>query len=262
MIDVQNLKKSFLIKKKEDKFVDKIKSIIDFKKKNYQLKTVLNDINFKIDSGDTLGLLGKNGSGKTTLIKILSTLYKKSSGSVKINGKEVYDNPLETKKKIGVLYGGDVGLYSKYTAYENIEYFAKLNGLSDSDIKERVDKLSKYFHMEDYINRNVDNFSRGMKQKVCFVRTVIHKPEILILDEPSTGLDVESIKLVEDFIKFAQEENKTIIISSHNMNEINNLCNKLLILEDGNQKYFGDIEKVVINKNYDKLFELMGVKNG
>ena len=116
--------------------------------------------------------------------------------------------------------------------------------------------------MNEYMNRRVDGFSRGMKQKVCFLRSVIHNPEIVILDEPSTGLDVEGIQQVADFIKFNQNQNKTIIISSHNMNEIYELCNKVIVLKEGKLSYFGNLRDVVDEPgNFTKLFQYMGVKS-
>lgn len=246
MIQVQNLTKKFKINKKGKK----------------DIKIALNDISFEIAEGEIVGLIGANGSGKSTLLKIISSLYEATSGSVHINGLDVAKKQTETKKKIGVLFGGDSGLYGRLTAYENIKYFGELNGISIDEVKQSIDKYETFFNMKDYMHRKTENFSRGMKQKVCFLRAVIHDPEIIILDEPSTGLDVAGISEVAEFIKFNKNNKKTIIISSHNMNEIVNLCDKVIILKEGNLVYFGLIDSL-INKdnNYDNFYNLMGVNH-
>lgn len=243
MIKVKNLTKKFKINKKNKK----------------EIKTALNDISFEINKGEIVGLIGQNGSGKSTLLKIMSSLYEPTNGYVYIDGLEVIKNQSKTKNKIGVLFGGDSGLYGRLTAYENIKYFGELNGMSQKDIDESISKYEKFFNMKDYMHRKTENFSRGMKQKVCFLRSVIHNPEIIILDEPSTGLDVAGINEVAQFIKFNQNNKKTIIISSHNMSEIVNLCDKVIVLKDGNLVYFGAIKDLINNDCYDNLYDLMGV---
>lgn len=244
MIKIDNISKVFKIKER----------------KKTNTKIALQDISANIEKGDTVGLIGKNGSGKSTLLKIISCLYKPTQGSIFINDLDISKNSNQTKKELGILFGGDAGLYNRLTAYENIEYFGQLNGMKKNDIDTNIKQYMKFFDLEDYINRRVDNFSRGMKQKTLFLRSVIHNPSLIILDEPSTGLDVQAINEVSQFIKFNQENKKTIIISSHNMNEIETLCNKVLILKDSKQVFFGDIKDVIpIKGDFTKLYELMGV---
>ncbi|MDR2867110.1 MAG: ABC transporter ATP-binding protein [Acholeplasmatales bacterium] len=245
MIKLENVSKVFKVKESRKQFV----------------KIALNDISFVINDGETVGLVGANGSGKSTLLKVLSTLYQPSVGKVYIDGKDIFLNSDESKKKLGVLFGGDSGLYPNLTAYENIEYFGKLNGLSEQEIRHNIAHYSQFFSMEDYINRRVANFSRGMKQKVCFLRSIVHNPQIVILDEPSTGLDVAGIEEVAQFIKYHQDLKKTIIISSHNINEISRLCQKIIILKAGNLMYFGDLQPLISDKSFNEVYKLMGVSD-
>ena len=243
------------------KFKDISKSFWVKEKKKKTIKHALANISFAINKGETVGLIGANGSGKSTLIKVLSSLYVPEQGEVLIDGVSALTNPQITKKAIGVLFGGDAGLYGNLTAYENIEYFGRLAGLDDQTIKKRSEQFLAFFNMDGYIKQRVANFSRGMRQKVCFLRAVIHNPKIIILDEPSTGLDVQGIQEVASFIKLNQRSNKTIIISSHNMNEISNLCQKIIILRGGQLAFFGDLGPLLTQGNgFTKIYELMGVK--
>ena len=222
-------------------------------------KTALDNVSFSIAKGKTYGLIGKNGCGKTTLLKILCGLYKPTSGTAKINDKDIYLSKDLLKNKIGVLFGGESNLYIHFTAFENIQYFGRLYGMNDDLIKSRIQFLSKYFEMDSYINLNVANFSRGMKQKVALVRSIIHDPEIILLDEPSTGLDIQAINQVANFIMYNKEKEKTLIISSHNMDEISKLCDSLLILKDG--KLVDSFDSTSIIQKEKELFDLMGVSN-
>lgn len=245
MINVIDLCKSFLIKEKRGK----------------TQKIALNKINFSIKDGEVIGLVGKNGSGKSTLLKIMCGLYKPNSGSVSINNLDVSHNVNQIKQDMGVLFGGDAGLYKRLSARENIEYFAQLNGLKIDEIQQNLNKYVEFFNMENYIDRKIDNFSRGMKQKTCFIRSIIHNPSLIILDEPSTGLDVQAIEEVANFIKLNKKENKTIILSSHNMDEILKLCDKVIVLNSGNLTFFGPLSDVVKNNDLSQLYNYMEVSN-
>lgn len=245
MIEFKNVTKTFYNKKK-------------FKKeKGFCLK----NISFKINDGETVGIIGKNGSGKSTLIRLLTGLLNPDEGLITIDNLNIIDNEVEYKRKLGVLFGGDVSLYEGFTAFDNIKYFGQLNGVEDSLILQRIQTMANYFEMNDYLYKNVDSFSRGMKQKTSFVRSIIHEPQNIILDEPSTGLDIQAIKEVWNFVKYNQKINKTILISSHNMEEIKVLCSKLIILKNGEIVFFGNT-KDVFKSDGDKLLnKFLGVKD-
>lgn len=207
-------------------------------KKQFNNRLVLDTISFSVPKGEITALLGANGAGKSTIIRLISTIYKQDEGEIIIDGLNTLKEPEKVRKKIGVLLGGDVYLYNSLTARENIQYFAELQGIEKDEIKNKIEELVKVFQMEEYIDTRVEKFSRGMKQKVAFARAIIHSPDILILDEPSTGLDIEAIMMVRSFIKECQKEGRTILLSTHNMNEIE-LCDNYVFLKEGKIKAQG-----------------------
>ena len=164
-------------------------------------KKIINDVSFEVNTGNVTALIGANGAGKSSIIRLISTIYRQDMGDIRIDGVSTLDEPEKIRKKMGVLFGGDVYLYDLLTATENIMYFAMLQGVEKGVAQKRIDQLVEVFHMEDYIDRKVEKFSRGMKQKVAFTRALIHDPCILLLDEPSTGLDIEAIATVRSFIR-------------------------------------------------------------
>lgn len=191
--------------------------------KKFGNKIVLDNLNLKITDGEITALVGTNGAGKSTLIRIISGLYRADSGSI----------TMEDNAKIGVLLGGDVNLYKKLTGYEIIKYFGKLHGLSDASIQKQTDNLDSILHFGKFINKPSETFSRGMKQKTALVISIIHDPDILLLDEPSTGLDIEAANDVINFMKYLKEKNKTILIATHNIFEISDLSDNIAFINHG-----------------------------
>lgn len=183
-------------------------------------KKIINDVSFEVNTGNVTALIGANGAGKSSIIRLISTIYRQDMGDIRIDGVSTLDEPEKIRKKMGVLFGGDVYLYDLLTATENIMYFAMLQGVEKGVAQKRIDQLVEVFHMEDYIDRKVEKFSRGMKQKVAFTRALIHDPCILLLDEPSTGLDIEAIATVRSFIRNCKEKGITVLLSTHNINEM------------------------------------------
>jgi sodium transport system ATP-binding protein len=163
--------------------------------------TALKHVSFSVKKGQIVGLLGENGAGKTTLLRTIATLLTPTEGSVSVGGYDTVNNPDAIKRKIGVLFGGETGLYDRLTARENLEYFAALYGLSKHETKVRIDDLAKMFGMKDYLNRKVGGFSKGMRQKVAIARTLIHNPDIILFDEPPTGPSVEARREDDHFLE-------------------------------------------------------------
>ena len=209
--------------------------MIELKGLTKQFKEIkaVDSLSFNVKKGEILGLLGENGAGKTTTLRLLATMLKPTSGTAIIDGCDLVKDSNLVRSKIGILFGGETGLYDRLTAYENIAYFGELNGMNKTEIKNRVDKLAKLLDMEEYINRRVGKFSKGMKQKVAIARSIVHNPEIMFLDEPTSGLDVSAVKVVHDFIIELKKEGKTIVFSSHSMKEVEKLCERVAIIHKG-----------------------------
>lgn len=184
---------------------------------------IINRLNLTVSDGEITALVGKNGAGKSTLIRLIAGLLRPDSGQVKINCNE----------KIGVLLGGDINFYRNLTAYEIIYFFGRLRGLDDSYIEKRINDLNQILNIKDFANKRAYTFSRGMTQKVGLSLTVLHNPDILLLDEPSTGMDIESSNNVIEFIRYLKSEKKTILIATHNIFEISDLSDNIAFLSNG-----------------------------
>lgn len=195
---------------------------------------VIDNLNLSIDDGEITALVGQNGAGKSTLIRLLSGLYKPDSGDI----------IMDKDTRIGVLLGGDVSLYKNLTGFEIIQYFGKLHHLTKDDISERINNLDDILHFKDFINKPANTFSRGMKQKVGLAISIIHNPDVLFLDEPSTGMDIEASNDVINFIKYLKKQNKTILIATHNIFEISDLSDKIAFINNGT------IQKKIDTKNF------------
>lgn len=214
-------------------------------------------ISFSVAQGEVVGLLGENGAGKTTLLRMIATLLEPTEGAIKIAGYDTVQQPFEVKRRIGVLFGGETGLYERLTARENLEYFATLYGLSQHEAKVRLEALAVQFGMKDYLDRKVGGFSKGMRQKLAIARTLIHDPEIILFDEPTTGLDITSANIFRQLIHQLRREGKTIIFSSHIMEEVKLLCESIILIHKGELVYHGTLEKLYQEEQNDDLNYIM-----
>ena len=201
--------------------------------KSFNKFEALKNVSFEVKDGEIVGLLGENGAGKSTLMRTISTMLTPDSGSAKINGYDLVCNPEEVRKNIGILFGSEVGLYERLTARENLEYFAVLNGMNKENTQKRIDELAEIFGFKDYINKRIGTCSRGMKQKVAIARAIIHDPSVVLLDEPDAGLDFRASKVIFDFIELSKKNNKSIIFSSHSIENIKNYSDKLVVIHKG-----------------------------
>ncbi|MBY0083909.1 ATP-binding cassette domain-containing protein [Brevibacillus brevis] len=210
--------------------------------KRFKEIAAVQHVSFRVEAGEVYGLLGENGAGKTTTMRMMATVLTPTEGDIEISGFSVRQQPLEVRRRIGILFGGDVGLYSRLTARENIAYFGRLYGLEQARLDERIDSLSRLLEMDVFLDRRVDAFSRGMKQKVAIARTLVHDPDVILLDEPTTGLDVTAATIFRRMVRKLQEEGKTILFSSHNMGEINKLCKRVALMHKGKLRFAGGLD--------------------
>lgn len=217
------------------------------RKTNFLGKTIetihaLKDISFSINEGEVFGILGPNGAGKSTLIKIMSTLLKEDSGKLEIMGLDIDKNEKDIRKKINLITGSERGLYWRLTAKENLEYFAELYGIYGEKKKELVDKLIKFVGLFGREDEKVERYSKGMKQKLQIARGLVNDPQIIFLDEPTLGLDVLSARNLRKMIKDLSKEGKTIIYTTHYMKEAEEVCDRVLFINNGEILDIGSIE--------------------
>jgi sodium transport system ATP-binding protein len=201
------------------------------------------DVSFHCKEGEILGLLGMNGAGKTTTLRMLSTAIKPSKGTAVMNGVDIVKDPLEVKKHVGFLSGA-TGLYGRLTAKEMVAYFGQLNRMAPDLMKSRMESLFDLLDMRDFLNRRCDNLSTGMKQRVNIARTVIHDPQVLFFDEPTAGLDVLSMDTIVNFVKKSREQGKTVVLSTHYMDEVERLCDRLVVIHHGRVFFTGTVDEM------------------
>jgi sodium transport system ATP-binding protein len=234
--------------------VDRVTKIFKSKKETIH---AAKSISFEVHKGEVVGLLGENGAGKTTLLRMIATLLEPTEGKISVAGYDTTKQPMEVKKRIGVLFGGETGLYERLTAKENLEYFAMLYGMSKHETKVRIESLAVKFGMKEYLHRRVGTFSKGMKQKVAIARTLIHNPEVILFDEPTTGLDITSANIFRQLIHQLKREGKTIIFSSHIMEEVQLLCQSVIMIHKGELIYNGSLEKLYEEEQSQDLNYIM-----
>jgi sodium transport system ATP-binding protein len=228
MIEIKDLRKEFILSKQQQKELNTKDS----------KSVAVNGISFRCEPGKVFSLLGPNGAGKTTTLRMLSTIFKPTSGSINIAGIDAIENPQEARKKIGFLTGS-TGLYARLTPNELIAYFGELYGVSKTDYAQRKEKLFDLLDMNDFQNKRIGKLSTGMKQKVSICRTMIHDPEVVVFDEPTSGLDVITAENIIKLIVDCKAQGKTVIFSSHIMSEVDLLCDDLAIVHKGNLLFNG-----------------------
>lgn len=213
-------------------------------------------LSFNVNEGEIVGLLGENGAGKTTTLRMISTMLKPSEGTITVNGYDSVEDSEKVRGEIGILFGGEVGIYDRLSARENMRYFGRLYGMTEEEIDNKIDELTEELKMEEYIDRKAGKFSRGMKQKVSIARAIIHSPSVMLFDEPSTGLDVSAARVIHEFILKCKSENKIILLSSHSMTEVEKLCDRVVIIHKGVLVEEGTIQQLKRKYNNDDLEEV------
>lgn len=206
----------------------------------------VHNLSFEVNKGEIFGLLGVNGAGKTTTFRMILGLLDKSAGSITLNDKEIdYD----LTDKIGFLTE-ERSLLTKLTVKEQVLYYATLKGIKEKDILKKLKYWLKRFKIEDYLDKKIKELSKGNQQKIQFITAIIHEPELLILDEPFTGLDPINVKEIMDVIKELKEKGSIIIFSSHRMEHVELFCEKLVVLVKGESVLSGSLKE--IKKEYQR----------
>jgi ABC-2 type transport system ATP-binding protein len=200
--------------------------------RRYGERTALNGISFQIHRGELFGLLGPNGAGKTTLISVLSSLLKPSSGRATIRSLNVVDKAKEIKLFIGIV-PQEIALYPTLSALENLSFYGRMYGLRGPHLKKRIDELLDMIGLADRKEERVDKFSGGMKRRLNLAIGLIHKPELLLLDEPMVGVDPQSRNHILESIRALKAEGTTMIYTTHYMEEAEQLCDRVAIMDEG-----------------------------
>jgi len=236
MIQVENLSKSFLDKKRGP-------------------VRAVDGISFQVAEGEIFGLLGPNGAGKTTTLRLLATLLEPSAGTARIAGHDILREPGAVRRKIGFL-SGDMGLYHRLTPREILTFFGRLNDWNGDRLGRRIDELAAALAMREFLDTKVDKLSTGMRQKTAIARTLLHDPPILILDEPTAGLDVPTARVIEEFIRNGRQAGKCILFSTHVMEEAEFLCDRIAVIHQGRIRALGTMRELTELTGKQRLREI------
>lgn len=212
--------------------------------KQFGTLTAVDGVTLAVRPGEVLALLGPNGAGKTTTVRMLAAILKPTAGTARVAGFDVRTHPAEVRRRVGVLTEAP-GLYTRMTGQEYLEFFGEVRGLGAAERAERIRRLSEQFRMADALGRRLGQYSRGMSQKIALIRTLIHNPPVLLLDEPTATMDPESARLVRDAIlQMRDDEHRAIIICTHNLPEAEELADRIALIRRGQIVALGSVAEL------------------
>ena len=246
MIEVKNLSKKFKAPSEE-------KGIFVFKKKDFW---AVKDLNFNIKEGSVASILGPNGCGKTTTLRMIAGMLTPSKGTAFIDSIDVRKDKQTVKSKIGYMTN-NTSLYDRLSVVETIKFFAELNQIPEDIYMPRAEKLFHQLDMTKYLSKRIADLSTGMKQKTSIVRTLIHDPDLVVLDEPTTGVDVTGQSVIIDLIRTIKDSGKTLIFSTHQLNEVRDIADHIVVMKSGEKIFDGNNEAFQAldsNKNFTEIF--------
>jgi sodium transport system ATP-binding protein len=209
-------------------------------------------ISFEVRDGEITGLLGPNGAGKTTTLRMLYSLLPPDKGEIRIDGLDPTKDAMAIKRTLGVVPDSR-GLYTRMTARENITYYGRLHNMSRRDIGERIKELAETLDMADFIDRRTEGFSQGQRVKVAIARAMVHKPQTVMLDEPSNGLDVMSTRALRRYVLDLKNAGHSVILSTHIMQEVAALCDRIVIIANGQIAADGSAEELLQRSGCETL---------
>jgi sodium transport system ATP-binding protein len=225
----------------------------------------VDDVGFEARDGEITGLLGPNGAGKTTTLRMLYSLMAPESGRIVVDGRDVAADPVAARRALGVLPDAR-GVYKRLTARENIRYFGELHGLSRAQVDTRIGALAAALQMEDFLDRQTEGFSQGQRTKTAIARALVHDPRNVILDEPTNGLDVMTTRGLREFLRQLRGEGRCVIFSSHIMQEVAALCDRIVVIAHGRVVAQGSADELRAQTGEDNLedafVQLIGSEEG
>ena len=259
IINIKNIHKSFKAFQREAGLRGAINS---FFKRNYKVFHVLNNINLSVDEGEIIGVLGENGAGKTTLIKLMVGLLHPDNGQISVNDYNPWKRNHDFLKNISVVMGQKNQLWWDIPASESFLLNKHIYDLDDSDYNDTLNELVDYLDVKDKINIQVRRLSLGERMKMEIIAALLHRPKIILLDEPTLGLDVISQSKIREFVKYYNQKYKTtFVITSHYTKDIQEMCQRVFILNKGNAIYDGNFDKLIkkINPERKLIFEFVNM---
>lgn len=254
MIKVENLSKEFKSNKKYPGFKGAIKS---FFSRQYVIKKAVDNISFEIEDGEIVGYIGANGAGKSTTIKMMTGILTPTSGTVWINGLIPYENREQNAKDIGVVFGQRTQLWWDLPLSETFSLLKEIYDINDSDYKARMEFLNEVLEINEFILSPVRTLSLGQRMRADLAAALLHNPKIIYLDEPTIGLDVVVKEKVRSAIKVINKKyGTTVILTTHDLNDIEELCNRIIIIDNGTKIYDGSLKEIKDNYGYITTVEV------
>jgi len=221
-------------------------------RKSFGEVKAVNGVSFEARDGEITGLLGPNGAGKTTTLRMLYSLLPPDAGEILIDGLDPTRDAMEIKRTLGVV-PDHRGLYARLTARENISYYGELHGMSRRQIAHRIGQLVETLDMSDFIDRRTEGFSQGQQVKVAIARAMVHEPQTVLLDEPSNGLDVMSTRALRDYVRSLRSAGRSVVLSTHIMQEVAALCDRIVIIAKGEVAADGTAAELLQRTGWDSL---------
>ncbi len=219
------------------------------------------EVEFSVHSGEVVGLLGPNGAGKTTALRMLATLLKPSKGTARIEGHDILEAPLKVRRCVGYLTG-DTGLYGRLSPIEFLTYFGKLYGMGRSTITRHLERTIALLGLGDFAHKRCETLSTGQRQRVSIGRAVFHDPPVLLLDEPTAGLDILAARNILRFFRDEADRGKAVILSTHILSEVELICDRALIIHRGVVRHRGTLDELMAKSGAthatEGFFSLLG----
>lgn len=230
-------------------------------KKSYGAKEVLKGINLDVEKGQIVGYIGPNGAGKSTTVKLMLGLINEYDGTIEILGQDILNSGIEYKSKIGYV-PETADIYESLTAREYLNFIGELYGINEKVIENKSLQLMKIFNIENVYNTRISSFSKGMKQKVLIISSLLHNPDILFLDEPLSGLDANSVMVVKEILSILAKQGKTIFYSSHIMDVVEKISDRIILIADGEIKADGSFDELKNKSKEGSLEEIFNKITG
>lgn len=215
----------------------------------------VDQLSLKVSPGEIYGLLGPNGAGKTTTLRMVLGLLVPTAGQIRIRGQNVFEDPLATKRQLG-LVSASSGLYQWLTPRELLSYFGNGYGLTQAEIEEQIGRLTQVMGLRDFLDQRCAGLSTGQKQRVNLARSLIHDPPVVLMDEPTRGLDVIGAKVVFDYVDRLRQQNKAVVVCTHQLEEAERLCDRFGLLHHGRLRYEGTLPELRKQSDQTTLVEM------